>query len=175
MNLKRTLIALVAAGGVGVVAFGGSAVTTGFTAKSHELITASGGSFDVQVTHGNITAINLFPNGPGVTRVVTITNDNPVDATASITFGAFNPVTNGSNHQPPDPSTLLFTATENPPNIVVPPGESAADLAGQTFSLGTIGHGQSITFTVTVSLSAAADDSWDGGSATMPYTVHLQQ
>src|SRR5580704_14622748 len=98
MNLKRTLIALVAAGGVGVIAFGGSAVSTQFSADSgpHSIAANSATLQTVGVTGGDIVANNLFPGEPQTFPVV-VTNGGTHKVVVTVNFGSFSWSVKGTN------------------------------------------------------------------------------
>ena len=169
MNVKRSLIALGATGAAAAIVFGGSAVATSFNSTSAtQYAEGQGATAGVQVDNGTFDATNLVP-GDAATSVgnVTVHNTGSAPAVATISFGDFTVKTDGSGGAP-DPNQLEF-------NIDGVGTLTAAQLAGQTFTLGNIGPGNAPSYAVTEDLKGLGhvDNGWNGADAYLPYTITM--
>ena len=168
MRFKRTIIACVAAAGMGGLAFGGSAVATSFTSTSQtDYAEGQGASTGIQLANGNFDATGLVPGASPVQEgPVKISNSGNVSGRVTITFGGFDVKQIGSDGTNPHADSLIF-------NIPGLGPVSAAFLAGRTFYIGHFVPGQEMDFPVTVALAAGTGNNWNGADAQLGYSVTL--
>jgi hypothetical protein len=168
MRFKRTIIACVAAAGMGGLAFGGSAVATSFTSTSQtDIAEGQGASTGIELANGNFDAQGLVPGATPVNEgPVAITNTGQVSGRLTITFGLFNVITVGSDGTNPRADSLMF-------NIPGLGNVSAQFLAGRTFYIGHLARGEEMDFPVTIGLAAGTGNNWNGADAQLPYSVTL--
>jgi hypothetical protein len=172
MNGKRALIALAAAAGAGAIAFCGSTVSTGFsTESSHHTIEVQGATMaPVVLLNGDISAQDLLPGAPPdvISPSPSVANNNSFSTTVTITFKEFVFVHNGQYGHTPSPGDLLFGVdTIGPVN--------AEHLQDRSFDLGTLNPHTVRAFHVTIALTSAAGNEWQGAVGYLPYTVTLTQ
>jgi hypothetical protein len=168
MRFKRTIIACVAAAGMGGLAFGGSAVATSFTSTSQrDTAEAQGASTGIQLANGTFDAQGLVPGATPVNEgPVAITNTGNVSGRLTITFGNFTVNQIGSDGTNPDADDLIF-------NIPGLGNVTAAFLSNRTIYIGHLSLGQEMDFPVTVALAAGTGNNWNGADAELQYSVTL--
>lgn len=173
MKIKHALVALVATGGTAGLAFGGSAVSTAFTAQ--QTVNATVGGASVKLSADSSFAIaNLVPGGHQSTSFNVKTSTT---TTTDMYVNVGNPYgeTAGSNGQPPNMKDLYFQVKDTD-GYVNTPTYNWAQLnnhwtqVAQSIPAGT--YTDSVT--VTVWLAQSAGNDWNGAAGTIPVTLHLQ-
>jgi hypothetical protein len=168
MRFKRTIIACVAAAGMGGLAFGGSAVATSFTSTSQtDYAEGQGASTGIQLAFGTFDATGLVPGATPVKEgPVKISNSGNVSGRVTITFDEFDVIHVGSDGTNPHAASLIF-------NIPGLGPVSAEFLAGRTFYIGHLSPNDEMDFPVTVALAAGTGNNWNGADAQLGYSVTL--
>jgi hypothetical protein len=87
MNAKKTVLPLIAAGGVAAALFGGASVQTAFTSTATGTLNASTARIGTVLANGVVTLANAVPGDTGPTSSVTITNAGSSPETLAVTFG----------------------------------------------------------------------------------------
>ncbi len=87
MNIKKTVLPLMAVGGVAAALFGGASVQTAFTSTASGTLKASTASIGTVLADGTVTLANAVPGDTGPTSSVTITNQGSTPETLAVTFG----------------------------------------------------------------------------------------
>jgi hypothetical protein len=169
MRFKRSIIACVAAAGMGGLAFGGSAVATSFTSTSQQdYAEGQGATTGIELANGNLDATGLVP-GANLTPAgtVDISNDGNVSGVVTIKFGDFTVKKIGSDGTNPRAEDLQF--------YIAGIGYVTADvLADHTFTLlHHLGVHQHMGFAVSIGLLTGTGNNWNGADAYLPYTVTL--
>jgi hypothetical protein len=156
MNLKRSAVALVAAGGTAAVLFGGSAVSTDFTQQQTGAISVNTTTMRTQLTGGTITLDDAIP-GDSKTQQVTFKNEGTrkVRLTVKSTLSGSSALAG------------LVTLSSS-----AAPGHSIT-LSQAVGSLGSldVNPGQTISFPLTVTLDKSAGNDVQGKSAAVNYTL----
>lgn len=165
MNVKRSVVALAAAGGTAALVFGGSAASTAFTSSSDQVARAKGASTGVLVENGSFTVDGLVP-GATASNVgdVKVTNTGNTPSVVTVTFQNAQINSNGTGGAP-DLSKLVFTVEGQTLN--------ASQLAGQTFTLGTWTAGRAASIPVLAGLASGTGNDWNGADVSLPYTVTM--
>lgn len=166
--LKRVLIPLVASGGLAAALFGGSAVSTAFTADTPTHATAAADTVN-QVVSGSISADNLLPGGTEIGSLnYSNTGNTPTHVYLVPTSWSRTMGTDGSY---PNTSDLTFTIDAPGRTITI----QGSDIhMGQPISLFDAPVGGPWKITVQVGLSQGAGNDWNGAKATLDYTLHAQ-
>jgi hypothetical protein len=165
MNVKRSVVALAAAGGTAALVFGGSAASTAFTSSSSQTATAKGASTGVTVDNGSFTVDGLVPGAaPTSAGTVTVTNSGNTPSVLTVSFGAAVINHNGTGGAPQLSELNLTVAGHT---------VTANQIAGQTFSLGTVPAGTPFSAQVSVGLASGTGNDWNGASVSLPYTVTM--
>lgn len=165
MNLKRSLIALAMTGGTAATLFGGSVVHTALTSDSPLNFTTGGATVAGAATTGASTDVSNLQ--PGQVRGVNIALDNTkstADVAAYITFNGFD-----ATHGSPNLNQFVFEDEVNgrPTYVNIP-------LNGTPVQVATIKAGQQVVQALVIGLKQNADNSWNGATGVVHYTVHYQ-
>lgn len=169
MRFKRTIVACVAAAGMGGLAFGGSAVATSFTSTSQTAYAeGSGAATGILLTNGSFNVTGLVPGAAPVTvGPVNIRNTGNVAGVVTITFGSFTVKKIGADGTNPHADNLIFDI----PGL----GQVSAEyLSGKTVTVTRrLSPNRELSFPVTVALEAGTGNNWNGADAYLPYSVTL--
>jgi archaellum component FlaF (FlaF/FlaG flagellin family) len=156
MKINRTVLPLVATGGVAAVLFGGAAVHTAFTSSATGSFHAATARVGTQLTNGTVSLTNAVPGDVGPTSNVTITNNGSTPETISVGFGA------GSNAALDKVVDVIWDGQD---------AGSIASLANTAFPLSNAtlaakgAPGDSVTIPVALMLESTADDSVDNAAS----------
>jgi hypothetical protein len=162
LNLRRTILPLVATGGLAAALFGGNAVHTAFTSTATGTINASTASIGTKITDGTVTLTNAIPGDIGPTSNVTITNQGSTPETLSVLFGA------GSNVNLDQVVDVYWNGVDV---------GSISSIDNTNLSLGTNilsakgGANASATIPVWLELEAGATDTVANGSDVVSFTI----
>ncbi len=162
MNAKKTILPLIAVGGVAAALFGGGAVQTAFTSTATGSFNASTASIGTVLADGTVTLANAVPGDTGPTSSVTITNQGSTPEALAVTFGT------GSNPGLDSVVDVIWDGTD----VGSLASLTTASLALQGSSLQAAGSaGDSVTVPVALMLDTSATDDDANGSDTVSFTV----
>jgi hypothetical protein len=162
MNPKKSILPLVAAGGVAAALFGGGAVHTAFTSTATGTLNASTASIGTVLADGNVTLANAVPGDTGPVSNVTVTNQGSTPETLDVTFGT------GSNPGLDSVVDVIWDGTD----VGSLTSFNGASLALQGSTLQASGStGDSLTVPVALMLETSATDADANASDTVSFTV----
>jgi hypothetical protein len=162
MNVKKTVLPLIAVGGVAAALFGGASVQTAFTSTASGSLNASTASIGTVLANGTVTLANAVPGDTGATSSVTITNQGSTPEALAVTFGS------GSNAGLDAVVDVIWDGTDI---------GSLASLANVSFALGGSSlepggsSGDSLTVPVALMLDTSATDADANGSDSVSFTI----
>jgi hypothetical protein len=176
MRIKAIIIGAAATAGVAGIAFGGTAVSTAFSADSSASVAATGAKVAMTTLDKNMTLTDLVP-GVAQTATFTVTNTSTIGSALSLTDVKFVTGNWGSNNQPPTASALKVSAALKIGSQSYPifTNQPLTTLEAGPLSLGNLPKGtQSADVAISVTLDPNAGNNWNGASASLPFTLHLQ-
>jgi hypothetical protein len=162
MNAIKTILPLIAAGGVAAALFGGAPVQTAFTSAASGTLNASTANIGTVLTNGSVTLANAIPGETGPTSSVTITNNGSTNEALGVTFGP------GSNPVLDSVVDVIWDGSDI---------GSLSSLANESFALqGSIlrpggSTGDSLTVPVALRLEPTATDAEANDSDTVSFTI----
>ena len=166
MNVKRSVVAVAAAGGTAALVFGGTAASTAFTSQSpDQTARIKGATVGAAIDGGSFTASDLLP-GDSFQQTVKVTNNSTVGANGSITLQSLaieagNPGSTGL-------AELSFAI----PNVGTFTAAQLAHGAGP-ISLGHFAAGETKTYNVTITLASGAGNEWNGAQVSDKYSITM--
>jgi hypothetical protein len=179
MNVKRSLIALAATGGVAALAFGGTAVSTAFTSDQTGQATAESSFVNGTLSGNSIDFPSLLPGATVAASgkpVATNTGNTTEDV-----FVIVNSIstTNGTDGQAPNlnDATISGGYLDSSSGTTSNFSENLGGLAGhqnQAIEVGTLAVGQDFAFHPSLTLVQTAGNDWNGATVKITYTVHFQ-
>lgn len=173
MNIKHGLVALIAAGGTAGLLFGGSAVSTAFTAQQSGTASVSADTVSL-TTSGTIDVGGLLPGGTTAPSQLTVDPSGSNTATALYLIGGNWSVVHDGSSGSPQPADL--TVNVSIPTLNWSKSFNESSLMGHVIGLysGIPAKTRPITVDVSFSLAQGAGNDWNGAEVQIPYTLHLQ-
>jgi hypothetical protein len=162
MNAKKTILPLIAVGGVAAALFGGGAVQTAFTSTATGTLNASTASIGTVLANGTVTLANAVPGDTGPTSSVTVTNQGSTPEALAVTFGT------GSNPGLDSVVDIIWDGTDV--GSLASLNNASLALQGAVLQAGG-STGDSLTVPVALMLDTSATDADANGSDTVSFTV----